>query len=122
MTRESRHLDLERERRRYTRVRVRWPVTMLTASGPMEGEVENISLGGAFICCDGQPGLRETFRLVIKVPHPRQFLMARARVTRSDTYNPQNLIGTRGIGVRFVEMPEADRQLLEQILSGPGAE
>jgi hypothetical protein len=108
------------EKRRYPRVEVKWPVTILTASGPIEGEVRNISPGGAFISCSEQPGLRETFRLVIKVPFERQYLVTKGKVARSTLYDPDDPAVSRGVAVRFTEISESDRELLNRIVAGHG--
>ncbi|HYA03968.1 MAG TPA: PilZ domain-containing protein [Syntrophobacteria bacterium] len=113
-------MGLELEKRRYPRAAVNWPVTMLTASGPIEGEVKNISPGGAFITCSAQPGLNETFRLVIKVPFERQYLLATGRVARSSLYAPDDRVLLRGVAIRFTEISEDDRNLLNQMVAGRG--
>ena len=105
------------EKRQFTRVEVTWPVTMLTAKGPIEGEVKNISLGGAFVHCQEQPESNDTFRMIIKVPHPRQFLRASARVARSNIYNPEGTDEPRGIGVRFVEISDDDRTYIREMVA-----
>jgi len=108
------------EKRRYPRAEVNWPVTILTTSGPIEGEVRNISPGGAFISCSGQPSLHETFRLVIKIPFERQYLLAKGRVARSNLYDPDDRSLSRGVAVRFTEISESDRELLSRIVAGQG--
>ena len=110
----------EVEKRRYPRAEVNWPVTILTASGPIEGEVRNISSGGAFISCSEQPGLHETFRLVIKVPFERQYLLAKGKVARSNLYDPDDRTLLRGVAVRFTEISERDRELLNRMVASQG--
>ena len=110
----------EVEKRRYPRAEVNWPVTILTASGPIEGEVRNISPGGAFISCSEQPGLHETFRLVIKVPFERQYLLAKGKVARSNLYDPDDRTLLRGVAVRFTDISESDRELLNRIVADQG--
>jgi len=110
----------EVEKRRYPRAEVNWPVTLLTASGPIEGEVKNISPGGAFVSCSDQPSLHETFRLVIKVPFERQYLLAKGRVARSNLYDPDDRTLSRGVAVRFTEISESDRELLNRVVAGQG--
>jgi len=41
-----------KERRKSPRIRVRWAVSVLTADGLMQGIIEDIGLGGAFISCE----------------------------------------------------------------------
>jgi hypothetical protein len=42
-------MSLGIEKRLHPRIPVSWPVLMVTVNGSIEGEVRNISLGGAFI-------------------------------------------------------------------------
>ena len=105
------------DKRQFPRVEVTWPVTMLTAQGPIEGEVNNISLGGAFVHCQEQPESNENFRVIIKVPHSRQFLRASARVARSNIYNPEGSDEPSGIGVCFVEISDDDRQYIREVVA-----
>ena len=105
------------EKRQFPRVEVTWFATMLTAQGPIEGEVRNISLGGAFVHCQEQPESNETFRMIIKIPHSRQFLRASARVARSNIYNPEGNDEPIGIAVRFVEISDDDRQYIREVVA-----
>jgi c-di-GMP-binding flagellar brake protein YcgR len=90
---------------------------MLTAQGPIHGEVINISLGGAFVHCLKEPDSSEPFRMVIAVPDSRQFLRATARVARSNIYNPDDADELPGIGVRFVDISEDDRQYIRELVA-----
>jgi len=90
---------------------------MLTARGPIHGEIINISLGGAFVHCLKEPDSSEPFRMVIAVPDSRQFIRATARVARSGIYNPDDADELRGIGVRFVDISEDDRQYIREVVA-----
>jgi c-di-GMP-binding flagellar brake protein YcgR len=90
---------------------------MLTAQGPIHGEVINISLGGAFVHCLKEPDANEPFRMVIAVPDSRQFLRATARVARSNIYNPDDADELPGVGVRFVDISEDDRQYIREVVA-----
>ena len=106
-----------REKRQFPRVEVSWPVTMLTAHGPIQGEITNISLGGAFVHCLEEPDSHEPFRMVINIPDSRQILRATARVARSNIYNPDDPDELPGIGVRFVDISDNDRQYIREVVA-----
>ena len=89
---------------------------MLTAQGPIQGKVTNISLGGAFVHCLEEPDSHEPFRMVITIPDSRQILRATARVARSNIYNPDVADGLPGIGIRFVDISENDRQYIRKVV------
>ena len=90
---------------------------MLTEQGPIEGEIINVSLGGAFVYCHKEPDANEIFRMVIKVPDSRQILRATSRVARSNIYDPDYADELPGIGVRFVEISEDDRQYIRKVVA-----
>jgi c-di-GMP-binding flagellar brake protein YcgR len=108
---------LGEEKRKFPRAEVTWPVTLLTSQGPIQGKVMNISLGGAFVQCNEQPDFNETFRMIINIPHPRQFIRATARMARSNIYDPDHADELIGIGVRFVEISDEDRQYIREVVA-----
>jgi len=55
--------------------------------------------------------------MVITVPDSRQLLRATARVARSKIYNPDDADELPGIGVRFVDISEEDRQYIREVVS-----
>jgi len=89
---------------------------MLTSHGPIHGEIINISLGGAFVHCQEQPDANEPFRMVVTVPDSQQLIRATARVARSNIYNPDVADGLPGIGIRFVDISENDRQYIRKVV------
>ena len=106
-----------RERRQFPRVEVSWPVTMLTAQGPIHGEVTSISLGGAFVHCLEEFDVKQPFRMVITVPDSRQLIWATVRVARSNIYNPDDADSLPGIGIRFVDISKDDRQYIREVVA-----
>ena len=55
-----------KERRKHPRIPVRWPVSIQAADGVRHGEMEDISLGGAFIRCEKPPRLYEKVLLTYR--------------------------------------------------------
>ena len=56
------------EKQGLPRIAALWPVTIITANGPVEGEARNITLEGVFIHCMERLSAEETYPLVIKPP------------------------------------------------------
>jgi Tfp pilus assembly protein PilZ len=81
------------------------PARIITATGVMEGEMENVSLRGAFIRCQKplEPG--ERLMVVVKLPSNPLFNshaeVVWSRVPRAD----DELIG-RGMGVKFIDLTQ----------------
>ena len=107
---------MEKDKRRHHRITVSWPVTMLTTQGPIEGEVKDISLGGTFVYCQEHPNANETFRMVIKTTHAHQFIIANARIARSNIYNPDDANTVPGVGIRFISLSEEDQRFISALV------
>ena len=105
-----------REKRRYYRAEVSWPVVLFTPNGPVAGVTQNLSLGGALVRCPDVPEMEEIFRLVIK-PAARQVLQVNAEKVWSDTLVSEDYM-PRGMGVSFrFAAGDEDRQLIGKAIS-----
>jgi hypothetical protein len=89
-----------RERRLQPRVEVRWPVTLLTSEGSVQGETRDISMQGAFIYCDKSLPLSERFVLSVKAPAASMQVMAQVVWASNSSSDKKN--EPAGIGVRFI--------------------
>ena len=109
------------------RVKVKWPVTVNTERGSMEGVTLDLGTDGAFVSCAKPLRLNEVFDMVITGPH--QTIEVKAEVIWSNIYGPDDDITPRGMGVRFLKISGKDRKsiaqaALEHLSSGkvdPGA-
>ena len=60
-----------KERRYYPRTKVKLPVVKMVGNDLVDGEIEDLSLGGAFIRCSAMPNGEDNFHMVItQVSHP----------------------------------------------------
>jgi CheY-like chemotaxis protein len=107
-----------REKRRYRRVKVHWPLTIKCPWGTMSGEARNISAGGAFLCAGNFLKLQEmiSFKLgdsalAIHVPS------VLARVVRSNVHCLDNVAHAYGIAVEFIEISDDDRKAIGAYIS-----
>ena len=89
------------DKRLYPRSSVRWPVTMTTSKGTMEGETANVSTLGAFIQCQEPLNPTESLLLNVEIPvgSPLQVF---ATVVWSNTASPEDTTFQAGMGVRFL--------------------
>ena len=101
------------DRRVAKRVEVKWPVTIDTGEGPINGETMNVSISGAFICCQNPLSAKETFRLTMNPPH-HQAITATAEVVWSNANVPESEVINRGMGVRFLEISNENRQFITE--------
>ena len=102
------------EKRNHPRADINWPVSMETSDGTIEGEAKNISLGGAFICCNKPLPLGQVFRLTMIGPD-HEPVIATAEVVWSNVSVPEGKVINRGMGVRFIKMSDRHIQLVRQI-------
>ena len=107
-------VKMGKEGREHPRTEVHWAVSMETSEGTVAGEITNISLGGAFICCKKPLPLREVFRMTMIGPD-NEPVKATAQVVWSNVNVPEEKVVNRGIGVRFIKMSDRHIQLVRQI-------
>lgn len=92
---------MKKEKRSYPRSKVNWPVTMITSTGPVEGETKDVSTLGAFILCPEPLDLAENLFLTLQLPAGSP-LEVSAKVVWSNFSDPEDNTAPRGIGVRFL--------------------
>ena len=74
-----------------------------------------LTLGGAFVACSGPLSLKDRFTITIKVPEHGP-LHLNAEVVWSNFNMPEKRVVNRGMGIRFVENTEENRQQLSNAL------
>ncbi len=99
-----------KENRRYTRARIKWPVVMTTPDGLVDGQTQNLSLGGAFIHCREIPDLQKNFRVVISAKE--RLILVNAEVIWSNGEST-----SYRIGIRFTNISSNDRIFLSGVIS-----
>jgi len=107
---------LKQEKRMGPRMKVRWPVTMLTPQAQVEGKIENVSSKGAFVSCKDMPPLEEGFLLVIRAPDYKSMNL-NGRVVWSTVLSSSEDGSQFGIGVQFTRMTAEDRKALHKMIA-----
>jgi hypothetical protein len=100
------------ERRHHQRVNVSWPVMISTPQGLIEGEVKNISFGGALIQSRRLPDLHQPIPLNIDIPGHHYFLCPFVEVVGYDVLDQNNAATSYGLRVRFIDISEDDLRIL----------
>ncbi len=98
------------ERRHHTRAEIRWPVTIKMGQTIIEAKLRNLGAGGAYIHCGETPEPGELVTLTIKPPDGSPL-----RITAKVVWAGKVL--ALGMGVRFVEISEKDRQFISETVS-----
>jgi Tfp pilus assembly protein PilZ len=104
------------EKRRNPRVAVSWQA-LIEMSGQTDNvQLKDISLGGAFVVCAEPLALNDKFKISIRIPN-RELLILTAEVVWSNSNVPADRVVNRGMGIRFIENTEEDRQRLNEALA-----
>ena len=103
---------MNNEKREYPRAEIKWPAVIKTEKGTMDGVTSNVTPNGVFIHCQKPLKLNEIFELTIDIPNSDQTLTARAEVTWSNRWGPDDEISPRGMGVRFVKISSEARKFI----------
>ncbi len=109
------------EKRRYPRITVSWSASIETADRTEDVQLKDISLGGAFVICPEPLALNDKFKISIRLPN-REPLDLNAEVVWSNRNIPGDRVVNRGMGIRFIENPENDRQELNSALAASVAD
>lgn len=90
------------ENRLHPRMPITSPARMVTATGVMEGETENMSLHGTFISCRKPLKPGERLLVVVKLPSNPSSFSSHAEVVWSRTSRPNDEANSRGMAVKFI--------------------
>jgi hypothetical protein len=105
------------QKREHPRVPVSWPVTMVTPEGDIDGVIENISAGGAYIRC-GTPLLQEDLFILSIRSQDREHSWIGAEVVWIDIpLSADSDAIPIGMGVRFTNVTAEDLQFLSNVVS-----
>jgi hypothetical protein len=109
---------VEKCRREYARIDVSWPASIFTAAGLIEGQVKNISIGGALINCRRLPDLEEMFHLAIEIPQYLFPVAAKAKQVRLNVYDSEggSTSPSYDLAVLFLDMSEEDRKVFHEAI------
>ena len=105
------------EKRQHPRVAVSWKASISTPEGNIDGQLKDISLGGAFFVCEKQKALKEKFSITINGPSDVT-LSLNAEMVWSNFNVPDDKVVFRGMGIRFVDNTDEDRKLLRAAMEG----
>lgn len=106
------------EKRKLPRIEVRWPVTLVTEKGSVEGEARNITVEGVFIHCLERLSVNDTYRLLLKPAGEPIEVIGKLLWSNLDSAGDRDILP--GMGFCFVKVGEGDRELLRQAIEKYG--
>jgi len=95
---------------------VRWPVTLVTPEGHIDGETQTITMRGMLISCLQPPPMEGSFQVLVRVPN-RQILNAIAKPVWTSIASVDEGEVRLGTELEFASMSEGDRQFLLSIIA-----
>ncbi len=104
------------EKRRHPRIPVRWPVTIITDKGTIEGESRNITVAGIFIHCQEELHEDEVHQMIIKIPE-QESILVKGRVAWSNFDSMEESNTYRGMGFSFIRISDDDQVILADVIS-----
>lgn len=110
-------MSLDEEKRQFPRARVNLFVVVQTKQGVISTETHDISLAGAFIRALNPFWPDEVFKILMKIPNLDRPISSNAQVVWARSRKSDPSLLPTGIGVKFVQLSNRDRNLLERIIS-----
>jgi len=104
------------EKRQHPRIRVKWPVTVLTDYAIIQAETRNITINGIFISSSELLRLNKSFPLRINPPN-REPMKVTGKVVWSDHHAVDDQTIPYGMGICFIRVSDKDRHFLEELIS-----
>ena len=117
-------MSTRQESRKYTRTKIRWPITIQLPDGPIEGQTVDLSINGAYIYSEQRPKIGnilseqipkpgEVFSITIKPPK-RSHLAITAKLL----WIRDERITSVDMGTYFTKISDEDRLFLSAVVSG----
>jgi hypothetical protein len=88
---------------------------MTTSNGLVDGQTQNVSLGGAFIRCLEQPDLEDNFRLVMSTKD--RLVLVNAEIVWTNGRKSEGKSAYHELGIRFTKISGNDRAFLSGVIS-----
>lgn len=104
-----------KERRNYPRIKIKLPVVKMAGNGLVNGEIQDLSLGGAFIRCPEMADTKEKFHMVISAKGRLMSIIGEVVWQDLNEMNKETTL--RGIGVRFRQIFSGDRRFLREVIA-----
>ncbi|PNV85287.1 MAG: hypothetical protein C0610_12605 [Desulfobacteraceae bacterium] len=89
------------QKRKHTIAEVSWPVSVITSQGLFDGEIKNISKGGALIQCRDLPEVDKSLELSINIPDHLLSVSATVEKVRLNIDESDISLPTYDLAVRF---------------------
>ena len=107
---------MTKERRQHPRAESDWIARIQRELHSLDGVIRNVSRTGVFVCCDHRLLPGERVRIAIEFTD-RLPLVIDAEVVWSRILSQEESGGLYGIGLRYVDVSDEDRRLIDLAVS-----
>jgi hypothetical protein len=104
------------DRRRFERIEVKWPTTVITSEGEFTGETKSVSQVGASFYCRELPPIGQEFRLEIQPPSRQPILVSVKSVWAMEQVPSENY-SLFIVGAEFEYISETDVQFIGKVIA-----
>ena len=108
------------ERRKLPRMRVRWPVTLHSPMGTVQGETKNITIAGACIKCSSFLWVNEPYYMELGIPQRPVAVRGTVVWSNLDINRSQGEVSHAGLSIARIE--EKDREWFNTAILENGKE
>jgi c-di-GMP-binding flagellar brake protein YcgR len=105
----------DKERRNYPRVKIKLPIVKMTGNSLVKGEIQDLSVGGAFIRCPEMVNTKDKFHMVISARGRLMSIIG--EVVWQEVDKNRHKTTLPGMGVRFKQILNGDRRFLREIIA-----
>ena len=98
-------------------IKTRWPITITTDQGGIDGELRTVSNAGIFIQCDTPLKNNETYRMVIR-PSLELSIEIKGKLIVSNPGNTNSNSNLSSMALSFVKVSKGDLRRLKNLISG----
>jgi len=104
------------EKSKHLKYRTKWPITIVTDQGGIDGELRTVTDAGIFIHCDKPLRNSETYRILIR-PNPKLSVEVVGKLILSNPDHAHYSSNLSGISLSFVKISEKYRGRLRSLIS-----
>ena len=109
------------DKRQHPRVEVSWEAKAENSEISQDVVLKDISIGGAFVVCQEPAAMQDQLRIIINLPNS-ETLQLNAEVVWSNANMPLDKVVNRGMGIRFMQNEDSERQKLQDAIDDAALE
>ena len=100
----------------HAKIKTRWPITITTRQGGIDGELTTVTNAGIFIRCAKPLRNNETYRMIIR-PTPELSVEIKGTLILSNPGGIDSTSNLSHMALSFVKVSEGDHQRLKSLIS-----